>query len=135
MMLAARAPATAPHDKALAGSTALADASDSEGAAVWRWITDAVARLWSNPPGRSTCAGPSWRSNRIQGYRSNAPSLIACCARAGDLQRSAEERAVLDGFAPDFVASLFRGENRVFTRPDDMEHLLDGLRLAAGETT
>jgi len=61
--------------------------------------------------------------------------LIACCARAGDLQRSAGERAVLDGFAPDFVASLFRGENRVFTRPDDMEHLLDGLRLAAGETT
>ena len=42
---------------------------------------------------------------------------------------------MLDGFAPDFVASLFRGENRVFTRPDDMEHLLDGLRLAAGETT
>ena len=61
--------------------------------------------------------------------------MIACCARAGDLQRSAEERAVLDGFAPDFVASLFRGENRVFTRPDDIEHLLDGLRLANGETT
>ena len=40
---------------------------------------------------------------------------------------------MLDGFAPDFVASLFRGENRVFTRPEDMEHLLEGLRLAAGE--
>jgi hypothetical protein len=40
---------------------------------------------------------------------------------------------VLDGFSPDFIASLFRGENRVFTRPKDMEHLLSGLRLAAGE--
>jgi adenylate cyclase len=59
--------------------------------------------------------------------------MIACCARAGDLPRAAQERAVLDGFAPDFIASLFRGENRVFTRPEDMEHLLDGLRLAAGD--
>lgn len=56
--------------------------------------------------------------------------MIACCARAGDLQRAAQERAVLDGFAPDFIASLFRGENRVFTRPEDMAHLLEGLRLA-----
>jgi hypothetical protein len=61
--------------------------------------------------------------------------MIACHARAGDLQKAAQERAVLDGFAPDFIASLFRGENRVFTRPEDMEHLLEGLRLAAGETS
>jgi tetratricopeptide (TPR) repeat protein len=61
--------------------------------------------------------------------------VIACCARPGDIQRAARERAVLDGFAPDFIASLFRGENRVFTRPEDMEHLLEGLRLAAGEAT
>ncbi len=60
--------------------------------------------------------------------------MIACCARAGDVPRAAQERAVLDGFAPDFIPSLFRGENRVFTRPEDMEHLLDGLRLAMGET-
>jgi adenylate cyclase len=60
--------------------------------------------------------------------------MIACCARAGDLQKAAQERAVLDGFAPDFVPSLFRGENPVFTRAEDMEHLLDGLRLAASET-
>jgi hypothetical protein len=59
--------------------------------------------------------------------------MIACCARGGDLQKAAQERAVLDGFAPDFIASLFRGENRVFTRTEDMEHLLDSLRLAAGE--
>jgi hypothetical protein len=60
--------------------------------------------------------------------------MIACCARVGDLQRAAQERAVHDGFAPDFMPSLFRGVNRVFTRPEDMEHLLGGLRLAAGET-
>ena len=61
--------------------------------------------------------------------------MTACCARAGDLQKAAQERAVLDGFAPDFIPSLFRGENRVFTRPEDMEHLLEGLRLAGGEKT
>ena len=60
--------------------------------------------------------------------------LIACCTRAGDQQRGVHKQAVLDGFAPDFIASLLRGENRVFTRPEDMEHLLEGLRLAAGET-
>jgi adenylate cyclase len=59
--------------------------------------------------------------------------MIACSARAGDLEKAAQERAILDSFAPDFIASLFRGENRVFTRPEDMEHLLEGLRLAAGE--
>jgi hypothetical protein len=61
--------------------------------------------------------------------------VIACCARAGDLEKAAQERAVLDGFAPDFIASLFRSENRVFTRLEDMEHLLEGLRLAAGQAT
>lgn len=64
--------------------------------------------------------------------------MIACCARAGDLQRAAQERAAqeraaLDGFAPDFIASLFRGENRVFTRPEDMEHRLEGLRAGGIE--
>jgi adenylate cyclase len=60
--------------------------------------------------------------------------MIACCARAGDLQKAAQERVVLDGFAPDFIPSLFRGENLVFTRSEDTEHLLDGLRQAVGET-
>lgn len=45
-----------------------------------------------------------------------APSSIACCARADDLPRAAQERTVLDGFAPDFIPSLFRGQNPVFTR-------------------
>jgi tetratricopeptide (TPR) repeat protein len=56
--------------------------------------------------------------------------MIACSARAEDMMRARTEIAVLNSFAPDFIASLFRGENRVFTRPEDMEHLLDGLRLA-----
>ena len=41
---------------------------------------------------------------------------------------------MLDGFAPDFIPSVLRGENQVFTRPEDMDHLLEGLRIAAGET-
>jgi tetratricopeptide (TPR) repeat protein len=60
--------------------------------------------------------------------------MIACCARAGDLAKAAQERAVLDSFAPDFIPSLFRGDNPVFARPEDMEHLLEGLRLAVVKT-
>jgi len=56
--------------------------------------------------------------------------MIAFAARAGDMARARAEIAVLDGFAPDFIASLFRGENQVFIRREDMEHLLDGLRVA-----
>ena len=55
--------------------------------------------------------------------------MIACCARAGDMTRAHAEMAVLDDFAPGFIASVFRGENPVFTRKEDMEQLLDGLRL------
>ncbi len=58
--------------------------------------------------------------------------MIACAAQAGDMARAARERTVLDGFAPHFIASLFRGENPVFKRAEDMAHLLDGLRLAGG---
>ena len=56
--------------------------------------------------------------------------MIACSARAGDMARARAEIAVLNSFAPGFIASVFRGENPVFTRKEDMEHLLDGLRLA-----
>ena len=56
--------------------------------------------------------------------------MIACSARAGDMVRARAEIAVLNSFAPGFIASLFRGENPVFTHREDMEHLLDGLRLA-----
>jgi len=69
------------------------------------------------------------------GVSSVATAAVSAVAKAGlDLAEAAQERAVLDGFASDFIASLFRGENRMFTRPEDMEHLLDGLRLASEET-
>jgi adenylate cyclase len=56
--------------------------------------------------------------------------MIACSARAGDMARARSEIAVLDSFAPGFIASVFRGQNPVFTRKEDMEELLGGLRLA-----
>jgi len=40
------------------------------------------------------------------------------------------EIAVLNSVAPDFLGSVFRGENPVFIRGEDMQHLLAGLRLA-----
>ncbi len=32
--------------------------------------------------------------------------------------------------APDFIGSVFHGENRVYVKPEHMELLLDGLRKA-----
>ena len=56
--------------------------------------------------------------------------MIACCARLGDLERAARERAILNGFAPDFIPSLLRGEFKAFTWPADKDHLFDSLLLA-----
>jgi tetratricopeptide (TPR) repeat protein len=56
--------------------------------------------------------------------------MIACCAQLGDQARIAKELAALNRFAPNFIASLMRGEFQVFRRPDDMAHMLDSLRLA-----
>ena len=56
--------------------------------------------------------------------------MIACCAQLGDHARATRELAVLNGFAPGFMASLFNGDFQVFRRPEDMAHLLDSLRLA-----
>jgi adenylate cyclase len=56
--------------------------------------------------------------------------MIACSAQAGDMTRARSETAVLDDFAPGFIRSMFRGENPVFARREDMQHLLEGLRLA-----
>ena len=56
--------------------------------------------------------------------------MIACCAQLGDQARAAKELAVLNGFAPDFIASLFRGDFQVFRKPDDMAHLLESLEFA-----
>jgi tetratricopeptide (TPR) repeat protein len=60
--------------------------------------------------------------------------MIACRAQAGELARAQAEIAVLNSFAPDFLPSVFRGENPVFIRRQDMEHLLAGLRLAGLST-
>jgi adenylate cyclase len=74
-----------------------------------------------------------WCESAIQ-TRHRAPIrralMIACSAQAGDMARARSEIAVLDSFAPNFIASLFRGHNPVFTRKEDMENLLIGLRLA-----
>ena len=56
--------------------------------------------------------------------------MIACTARAGDMARARSEIATLHSFAPGFIASLFRGDNPVFTRKEDMDNLLGGLRIA-----
>lgn len=54
--------------------------------------------------------------------------MIACSGFGGDMARAEAEIAVLNGFAPTFIASVFRCENPVFVRREDEEHL--GLRLA-----
>lgn len=56
--------------------------------------------------------------------------MIACCGQLGDHERAARELRELNGLAPDFVARLFRGDFKVFRRSEDMEHFLEGLRLA-----
>jgi hypothetical protein len=50
------------------------------------------------------------------------------------LPGSADHQGRARRLRPDFIASLFRGESRVFTRPENREHPLDGLRLAGSET-
>jgi len=74
-----------------------------------------------------------WCESAIQAHH-RAPIrralMIACSARAGDMKRAGSEIRVLDSFAPGFVSSVFRGQNPVFTRKEDMKNLLDGLRLA-----
>jgi len=59
-----------------------------------------------------------WREAAIQAQH-RAPIrralMIARNARAGDMARARTEMAVLNSFAPDFIASVFRGQNPVFT--------------------
>jgi tetratricopeptide (TPR) repeat protein len=56
--------------------------------------------------------------------------MICCSAWNGDMARAQAETAVLNSFAPGFIGSVIRGENPVFIRSEDTQHLLDGLRLA-----
>ena len=56
--------------------------------------------------------------------------MIAYAAEAGDQQLLKTHLDVLTRSAPNFIDSLFRGENQVFQRPEHMEMLLNGLRRA-----
>lgn len=74
-----------------------------------------------------------WAERAIQ-IQPSAPIrrvlMIVYAAEVGDapLLRTHLER--LQSIAPDFVASLFRGDYRPFHRPEHMTMLLDGLRKA-----
>ena len=56
--------------------------------------------------------------------------MIAYAAEVGDEALLRTHLDELNRFAPDFIASLFRGENRLFAKPEHMDLLLDGLRKA-----
>src|SRR5882757_2884092 len=98
------------------------------------WIGNAhLALAMAHFTQRNYDGAVHWCESAIQA-RHRAPIrralMIACSARAGDMVRARSEIAVLDSFAPNFIASLFQGQNPVFTRKEDMENLLGGLRLA-----
>ena len=56
--------------------------------------------------------------------------MIAHAAEVGNLEMLETHRTALMSFAPDFIESLFRGENQLFQKPEHMKILLDGLQKA-----
>ena len=56
--------------------------------------------------------------------------MVAYAAESGNQSLLDTNRDELIDTAPDFVASLFSGENKFFNRPEHMEMLLNGLRRA-----
>lgn len=74
-----------------------------------------------------------WAGKAIQASP-NAPTrramMIAYAAEAGNQALLKTHRSALMQSSPDFIASLFRGENRLFAKDEHMELLLDGLRKA-----
>ncbi len=74
-----------------------------------------------------------WAGKAIQAHP-NAPirraMMIAYAAEAGDRKLLKTHLDELTRAAPDFIDSLFRGENKLFQQPEHMEMLLDGLRKA-----
>jgi tetratricopeptide (TPR) repeat protein len=74
-----------------------------------------------------------WVGKAIQA-RPHAPipraMMIAYVAEAGDQALLETHRAELMRSSPDFIDSLFRGENQLFQQPEHTELLLDGLRKA-----
>lgn len=53
---------------------------------------------------------------------------IACAAQTGDAEQLRTHLEALNRFAPDFIPSLFRGDYRLFSRPEHMAMLPDSLR-------
>ena len=56
--------------------------------------------------------------------------MIAYAAEIGDQGLLDTHLEALNSFSPDFIASLFRGENRLFAKQEHMDLLLDGLTKA-----
>ena len=56
--------------------------------------------------------------------------MIAYAAEAGNQSLLETHRKALMRSAPDFIESLFRGENQLFQKPEHTATLLDGLRKA-----
>ena len=56
--------------------------------------------------------------------------MIAYAADAGNQYLLEKHRTELMRFAPDFIDSVFRGENQLFQKPEHMQMLLNGLRKA-----
>ncbi len=82
---------------------------------------------------RDAAGFEEWAGKAIQAHP-NAPirraMMIAYAAEAGNQVLLETHRTELIRFAPDFIDSLFRGENQLFQRPEHMAMLLDGLRKA-----
>ncbi len=74
-----------------------------------------------------------WAGKAIQ-LQPNAPIrralMIAYAAETANRPLLETHHAELMRSAPDFIDSLFRGENKPFQQPEHMEMLLDGLRKA-----
>ena len=69
----------------------------------------------------------------IQAQPYNSPPrvlMVAYAAETGNQPLLETHRAELTRYAPDFVGSLFRGENQMFQKPELEAILLDGLRKA-----
>jgi TolB-like protein len=56
--------------------------------------------------------------------------MVAYAANAGNQELLDTHREELMAFAPDFIDSLFRGENQPFEKPEHTALLMDGLRMA-----
>jgi len=97
-----------PRDFWISGNAQLALAMASYSA---REYTEAVR--WAEMAIQSASRAPIRRA-----------IMIACCAWAGDLQRAAQERAVLDGFAPGFIRQPVPRREPGVHPAGDMEHLL-----------